>query len=147
VLNLSRCLLEEGRCGEADSALREALEIAEPALVNDHPTIALGRIYLARFRLAQREPAQAESLARDALRIGQRLYPSDDWRVAVPKSVLGAALTALGCTTRLARCFSKRSGFRRTSPASRSRRARATRARLAALEDARGRPHTATLEK
>ena len=50
-------------------ALEAALAIARPALGSEHQLIAIYTINLASVHLARREPAAAEALLRDGLRI------------------------------------------------------------------------------
>ena len=102
--SLSRVLRDQGRDEEAAAALEEALRIARPALGSDHQLIAIYSINLASVHLARREPAAAEPLLRDAVRIRalapqlvpnrRRIAPDDDWSVGAAKSLLGATLTA-----------------------------------------------------
>ena len=96
LVHFSRTLLEEGKYDEAAADATQGIRIVEATSGKDHPVIAFGEIYLARVHLARHEPALAEPLLRDALRIRQRSFRPDDWRIAVPRSALGAALTSLG---------------------------------------------------
>jgi serine/threonine protein kinase/tetratricopeptide (TPR) repeat protein len=103
---LSKVLFEQGRYDEAASALQEALTIATPAVGSDHPLIAIYRINLASVLLARKEAGAAEPLIRQALQVRirapgvvptrRRTFPEDDWSVGATKSLLGAALAALG---------------------------------------------------
>jgi serine/threonine protein kinase len=104
--SLSRVLRDQGRLGEAAAALEAALAIARPALGNEHQLVAIYSSNLAAVQLARKEPRAAEALLRDALRIRsraaqlvpnrRRIFPEDDWSVGATRSLLGAALTALG---------------------------------------------------
>jgi eukaryotic-like serine/threonine-protein kinase len=104
--SLSRLLREQGRYDEAVDALQKALAIARPALGNDHQLVAIYALNLASVHLARGEPAVAEPLIRDALRIRllapqavpnrRRILPEDDWSIGAAKSLLGSALTARG---------------------------------------------------
>jgi serine/threonine protein kinase/tetratricopeptide (TPR) repeat protein len=104
--SLARILSDEGRHDEAAAALEAALDIARPALGNDHQLMAIYTIKLGAAQLARRQPAAAEALLREGLRIRvqaaqlipnrRRIFPEDDWSVGATKSLLGAALTALG---------------------------------------------------
>jgi serine/threonine protein kinase/tetratricopeptide (TPR) repeat protein len=104
--SLSRVLRDQGRVAEAAAALDAALAIARPALGNEHQLIAIYSSNLAAVQLARKQPEAAEALLRDALRIRsqaaqlvpnrRRIFPEDDWSVGATKSLLGAALTALG---------------------------------------------------
>ena len=145
LINLSRPLLEQGKYDEAASALQEGLRIALPSLGDDHPLIAFGKIYLARVHLARKEPSAAEPLARDALRIRQRLYPTEDWRVAVPMSVLGAALMALARYDEAEVLLLNAQRVLKDIPGAQEQEARATRSRLVALYEAWGRPEKAAV--
>ena len=103
---LSRALVAQGRYDEAAAALQEALEIARPALASNHQLVAIYTINLASIHLARKEPAAAEPLLREGLRIRvlapglvpsrRRTLPEDDWSVAATKSLLGASLVAQG---------------------------------------------------
>ena len=89
--SLSRLLREQGRYDEALDALQKALAIARPALGNDHQLVAIYALNLASVHLARGEPAVAEPLIRDALRIRllapqavpnrRRILPEDDWSI------------------------------------------------------------------
>jgi eukaryotic-like serine/threonine-protein kinase len=100
--NLSRALSRQGRYDEAASALEEALDIARPALGGDHQLVAIYSINLASARLALKDPAAAEVLLRDALRIRarapgvvptrRRTFVEDDWSLDAAKALLDTAL-------------------------------------------------------
>jgi eukaryotic-like serine/threonine-protein kinase len=104
--SLSRVLRDEQRYDEAAAALQAGLAIARPALGSDHQLIAIYTINLASVQLARGEPAVAEALVRDGLRIRRlspqmvpnrrRIFPDDDWSIAATESLLGASLIALG---------------------------------------------------
>jgi eukaryotic-like serine/threonine-protein kinase len=103
--SLSRVLAEQRRYDEAAAALQSALDIARPALGRDHQLVAIYTINLASVQLARRDPAAAEALIREGLRIRalapglvpnrRRTFLEDDWSVGATKSLLGAALVAL----------------------------------------------------
>ncbi len=103
--NLSRVLRDQARYGEAASALREALEIARPALGSEHQLVAIYSINLAAVQVALHEPAAAEPLLREGLRVRvrapgivpsrRRTFLEDDWSVGATESLLGASLVAL----------------------------------------------------
>ena len=104
--SLSRVLLDQQRYDEAAAALQEAPTFRAPPLGRDHQLVAIYTINLAAVRLAQKDPAAAEPLLREGLRIralapGPRAEPpadasfEDDWSVGATKSLLGAALVAL----------------------------------------------------
>ena len=102
---LSRVLREQRRYDEAASALESALEIARAALRPDHQLLAIYSINLASVRLAQKQPAAAEPLLREGLRIRayapgvvpsrRRTFLEEDWSIGATKSLLGASLVAL----------------------------------------------------
>ena len=104
--NLARVLARLGRYDEAASAMQSALAIAQPALGASHQLVAIYSINTAAVHLARNQPAAAEALLRDALRVRQlapQVIPSrrrtlreDHWSLAAVKSMLGAALTAQG---------------------------------------------------
>jgi serine/threonine protein kinase len=96
--NLGDVWRRQGRLEEAAAALDEALRIAREALGNDRPQVALLAIDRARVYLDRREPAAAEPLLRDALRVLQLSYVANGWRIASVKSLLGRALLAMGRT-------------------------------------------------
>ena len=87
------------------SALQDAADIARAALGRDNQLVAVYTINLASVRLAQKDPAAAEVLLREGLRIRalapglvpsrRRTFPQDDWSVGATKSLLGASLVAL----------------------------------------------------
>jgi eukaryotic-like serine/threonine-protein kinase len=102
--SLSLVLRDEGRYDEAAAALEEALNIARPALGNEHQLVAIYTLNLASAQLSRKEPAAAEALIREGLRIRllapqlvpnrRRISPEDDWSLAATKSLLGASLIA-----------------------------------------------------
>ena len=102
---LSRALVGQRRYDEAAASLREALAVARPALGSDHQLVAIYTINLGALELRRRQPAAAEPLIREGLRIRsaapdlvpgrRRTFPEDDWSVGATKSLLGAALAAL----------------------------------------------------
>jgi len=141
LVHFSRTLLEEGKYDEAAADARQGIRIVEATSGKDHPVIAFGEIYLARVHLARHEPALAEPLLRDALRIRQRSFRPDDWRIAVPKSVLGAALTALGRYEEAEGLLLDAQRVLKDVPGAQAQEAEATRARLATLDTARNQPH------
>jgi len=140
LVHFSRTLLEEGKYDEAASDARQGIRIVEATSGRDHPVIAFGEIYLARVHLARHEPALAEPLLRDALRIRQRSFQPDDWRIAVARSVLGAALTALGRYEEAEALLLDAQRVLKDVPGAQAQEAEANRARLAALDTARSQP-------
>lgn len=103
--SLSRVLVEQRRYTEAVAALQSALDIARPALGRDHQLVAIYTINLASVHLKRNDPAAAEALAREGLRIRalapglvpnrRRTFLEDDWSIGGTKSLLGGALVAL----------------------------------------------------
>jgi serine/threonine protein kinase/tetratricopeptide (TPR) repeat protein len=103
---LSRVLFDQGRYDEAMAALESALDIARPALGRDHQLVAIYTINLASVQLARKDPAAAEMLVREGLRIRtlapglvpnrRRTFPEDDWSIGATRSLLGATLVARG---------------------------------------------------
>ena len=73
------------------------------------------------------------------VRIRTRTFRSDDWRVGVPKSVLGEALTALGRCDEAEPLLREARRVLKDIPGLQAQEARANLARLAALQEARGR--------
>jgi serine/threonine protein kinase len=138
--NLSNVLREQKKFDEAGSVIQEALEIAISDLGDRHPQVATYRITLARLHLARREASAAEPLLRQALETRQRVYPKGDWRIAIPQSVLGEALTALGRYDEAERLLTDAQRVLKDIPGQQGREAEMTRARLAALHNARGQP-------
>jgi hypothetical protein len=93
--------------------------------------------------LARQEPAAAEPLLRQALGAQQRAHAAGDWRIAATKSVLGAALTALGRHPEAERLLIEAQTVLQDVPGRQGREARATRERLEALYAAWRRPDKA----
>ena len=103
--SLAHVLVDQQRHDEAASALQDAAGIARAALGRDNQLVAVYTINLASVRLAQKDPAAAEALLREGLRIRalapslvpsrRRTFPQDDWSVGATKSLLGASLVAL----------------------------------------------------
>jgi tetratricopeptide (TPR) repeat protein len=102
---LSRVLGHSQRYDEAAAALREALDIARARLGADHPLVAIYSINAGAIHLARRDPAAAEPLLREGLRVRslapgivparRRTFLDDDWSIGATKSLLGAALGGL----------------------------------------------------
>lgn len=79
----------------------------------------------------------AETVLRDALNRQQQRSPAQDWRIAATKSALAAALTPLQKYDEAERLLVEASRGLKDLPGAQGREAAATRARLAALHDAR----------
>jgi serine/threonine protein kinase len=102
---LARTLSEQGRLDEASAAARDLLGMARTFLGGEHQLLAIYSLNAGALHLARREPALAEPLVREGLRIRalnpalvpsrRRFSPEDDWSVGAAKSLLGATLTAL----------------------------------------------------
>jgi len=102
--SLSRVLVEQQRYSEAVTALESALDIARTAFGRDHQLVAIYTINLGSVQLARKDPAAAEPLVREGLRVRalapdllpsrRRTLPEDDWSIAGTKSLLGATLAA-----------------------------------------------------
>jgi serine/threonine protein kinase/tetratricopeptide (TPR) repeat protein len=103
--SLSRVLLEQRRYDDAAAAESEAAAIATSSLGPDHQLFAIYTINLAAVHVAAGEPAGAEPLLREGLRIRSRapgIVPTrrrtraeDDWSVGGARSLLGEVLTKL----------------------------------------------------
>lgn len=153
--SLSRVWLAQGRYAEAASALERALEIVRPALGSDHQLVAIYTINLAAVNLALKEPAAAEALVREGLRVRlqapglvpgrRRTYPEDDWSIGATKSLLGASLVAQRRYSEAeAVLLDARRGLEAT-PSPPARDVRATINRLVELYDAWGKPDRAAV--
>jgi tetratricopeptide (TPR) repeat protein len=150
--SLSRALREQRRHDEAASALQEALDIARAALGSEHQLVAIYTINLASVQLAREEPAAAETLLREGLRIRthapgvvpsrRRSLREDDWSVGATKSLLGASLVALARYDEAEAVLLEARRDLESQPASRDA-MKATIARLAELYAASGRPDRA----
>ena len=103
--NLAKVLAASNRYDEAAPVLQEALDIARPALGSRHQLVAIYTINAGAVQLALRQPAIAEALVREGLRIRahapgivptrRRTFPEDDWSTGATRSLLGAVLIAL----------------------------------------------------
>jgi serine/threonine protein kinase/tetratricopeptide (TPR) repeat protein len=150
---LSRALIAQGRYDEAASALQEALDIARPALGRDHQLVAIYTINLASVQLARKQPAVAETLLREGLRIRarapdlvpgrRRTFLEDDWSVGAAKSLLGASLVALARYDEAERMLLDARGDLQALPQPPARDVNATIARLVDLYQAWHRPEKA----
>ena len=88
--NLGSTYRAAGRLTEALPLLEETLNLRRKKLGNDHADTLLSMNTLARAYLVDR-PAQAESLAREALAIRERQRP-DEWLTFDTRSLLGGGL-------------------------------------------------------
>ena len=135
--NIAASLREQGRLDEAENLLQHALTLARGASGSTDVEIArllfnLGRVYLAR-----NHAAKAETVLRDALVRQTRALSPDDWRLAATESTLGQALTALGQYAEAERLLTVATAKQKDIPGRQGREAALTRARIAALNDAR----------
>ena len=102
--NLARAQAAMGQYDEAAAALDEALALVRASVGRDHQLLALYTINRAALDLARQQPAAAEPLLREGLRIRslapglvpsrRRTLPEDDWSMGATKSLLGASLAA-----------------------------------------------------
>ena len=135
--------LRERRYDEAASSLESALNIARTALRPNHQLIAIYSVNLASVRLAQQQPAAAEPLLREGLRIRtyapglvpsrRRTFVEDDWSIGATKSLLGASLVALGRYDDAERVLLEAEHDLQSSPAVSDAELRTTRTRLVDL--------------
>ena len=144
LLHFSRTLFQLGDYDEAAADAEEGIRIIRMTSGGDHQLITFGEIYLAEVHLARNEASLAEPLLWDAIRIRERAFRPGDWRIGVPKSVLGAALTALGRYGEAEACLRDAERVLKETPGQPAQEAEANRARLAALDAARGRPTALT---
>jgi serine/threonine protein kinase/tetratricopeptide (TPR) repeat protein len=89
--------MDRGDDPAAERLLREALGIlrkVRPDGRGRQTAVVLWE--LSAVLLRRNNPEEAESLARQAVVFMREEVPPGDWRVALPESVLGACLTALG---------------------------------------------------
>ncbi len=103
---LARALREQGRYDEAAAALQQASDILRAAFGSDHQLLAIYTINLGSVQMARNQPALAEPLLREGLRVrtrapGQvpvrrRTVREDDWSLGGTHSLLGASLLAQG---------------------------------------------------
>jgi serine/threonine protein kinase/tetratricopeptide (TPR) repeat protein len=153
--SLARVLRDQGRYDEAAAALQAALDIARPALGSEHQLVAIYTINLASVHLARKEPAAAEALLREGLRIRvlspqlvpnrRRIFPEDDWSVGATKSLLGASLVALARYSEAEAVLLDARRDLEALPVPPRRDVHATIARLIDLYDAWGKPNRAAI--
>jgi serine/threonine protein kinase/tetratricopeptide (TPR) repeat protein len=141
--NLGHSLREQGKHAEAAAAHDEALRIARTRFGDVHPQIAMHLVNIARVRVAEDRPADAEPLLHQALAIRRRAYTEDDWRIGATKSLLGAALMALGRYAEAERLLLEAEQTLDDVGGAQGRERRSTRARLVALYEVMGSPEKA----
>ncbi len=93
---LGRVIHAQGRLEEAERHFTEVLDLRLELLGEDHLQVAFSRRDVAALRLDQENPAAAESLLAQALRVFRRTKPEDSWVIADAESLLGACWTAMG---------------------------------------------------
>jgi len=151
--NLSRVWLARGRHEEAALALQTALDIARAAFGTDHQLVGIYSINLASALLARKDPAAAEPLLREGVRIRslspglvplrRRTLPEDDWSIGAAKSLLGSTLAALGRHAEAEAVLLEARRDLEAQPGLPDRDVRATNTRLVELYEAWGRPDRA----
>ncbi len=85
-----------GRLADAETHYQEAMDIYRAAVPADSAAAARAMLGLANVLLENHQPAQAEPLARAALRQFQMTLPPAHRRIALARAVLGAVLAARG---------------------------------------------------
>jgi tetratricopeptide (TPR) repeat protein len=96
LMGLAQARRGEGRMDETTALLREAVNIAESALGDDHPTTAPALAELAQALEDAGEIAEAEQRLRHALAIEERVFGLGHPRVAQHLGHLGRILYATG---------------------------------------------------
>jgi tetratricopeptide (TPR) repeat protein len=84
----------QGRLEEAQTIFEECVRRARARVPEEHPRLLGYMVNLARVRIARGLSAGTEPSLRAVLRIRERVYPGDRWRIAQAQSLLGAALLA-----------------------------------------------------
>jgi serine/threonine protein kinase/Tfp pilus assembly protein PilF len=135
--NLAISLREQGKLDEAESVLREALAVARTSPGNNEVEISRLVFNLGKVSLARRDSRAAEGLLREALALQQRSMSASDWRILATQSALGEALIGLSRYDEADRLLASASSMQKDLPGRQGREAALTRARLAALHDAR----------
>jgi serine/threonine-protein kinase len=92
VHNLGVMLSRTDNLAEAEQHLQRALVARRRVLGTDHVVVGISLRWLSELRRLQQRPAEAESLAREALRALSPSYPPDHPRIAEATLSLGAAL-------------------------------------------------------
>jgi eukaryotic-like serine/threonine-protein kinase len=95
---LAECQLDSGMTGEAEQSARKALDRARELLPAGNPRLGASLFALARARLAQERPVDAEPLLREALAVRKANFPSHDPRILEIQVGLVDTLNALGRT-------------------------------------------------
>ena len=142
--NLAGAVRQQGRYEEALAFATQALEIGLASYGPNHPSVAIFEVAVSRAHLDGRNPAKAEPLLRDALRIQRRAYKPDNWRIGMTCSLLGASLTGLARYAEAEELLIEARKVLRDVPGREGREAAATRTRLVALYEAWGKPDKAS---
>ncbi len=101
-------LFEMGRVAQGQEFLEEAIRVfAQSSLPEDHhtrvrPQIALGKLHLSQGRLEEAAP-----LLETSLRIRQKTFEPDDWRIGEAEVALGMYYLALGDNARASSLLSQ----------------------------------------
>lgn len=97
-INLARIELAGGRALQALATFTAARQPLG-ALSSESGEIASANVHHASILLALGRLTEAERLARDAVRVRERLYPAGDWRTADARGTLGRIRLAQGAST------------------------------------------------
>jgi len=92
--NLAAAVELQGRLEEAQAILEDVVRRARARVPEENPRLLVYVANLARVRIARGAGAGTEADLRALLRIRERVYPNDRWRIAQAQSLLGAALLA-----------------------------------------------------
>jgi eukaryotic-like serine/threonine-protein kinase len=129
----------QGHLDEAASLIDEALQTARAgALHTDNPLLAIMNTDRARVHLERGEPAAAEPLLREVLRVQRLAYPEGSWRIASTQSLLGAALLDQGRYAEAEPLLVEASRVLKDIPGPQGRETKPTQERLAKLARRRG---------
>ncbi|MCL4789370.1 MAG: tetratricopeptide repeat protein [Verrucomicrobia bacterium] len=91
--NLANVREQQGDMNEAGKLHLQALPLRTNALAPGHPAVGASLESLARVRLKQDQPAEAQSLAKQCLDLWEQ-RDADDWRAFHARSLLGGSLLA-----------------------------------------------------
>jgi tetratricopeptide (TPR) repeat protein len=124
---------------DLEQLLEEAIALSVKAKGGDSRVAAHYRANLARVHLAKGDAATAEPLFRQSLAVRLRAFSEHDWRVAMTKSQLGEALTALRRYSEAEPLLLDAQRILKDLPGPQGREAKATLIRLRALYQSWGR--------
>ena len=93
--NLGLVENRRGRLERGESLLREGLRMRRRVFGDEHTLVANSLVGIARLRLVRDDPADAERLASEALRVMEAVLAPRDWRIAVVETLQGRCLVAL----------------------------------------------------